>query len=72
MALEFWLWVVVIGLVVPGLIELYYVVPRLVYGMEFRIPKLVEIGVAVAVLVGGFMLRYVIVIAGQMTGPVGL
>ncbi len=72
MALEFWLWVVVVGLVIPGLIELYYVVPRLVYGLEFRIPKMVEIGVAVAVLVGGFMLRYVIVIAGQMTGPVGL
>lgn len=72
MALEFWLWVVVIGLVLPGLVELAYVVPKLVYGLEFRIPKMVEIGVAVAVLIGGFMLRYVIVVAGQMTGPVGL
>jgi formate-dependent nitrite reductase membrane component NrfD len=72
MAVAFWLWVVVIGLVIPGLVELYYVVPKLIYGMDFRIPRSVEIGVAVAVLVGGYMLRYVIVVAGQMTGPVGL
>jgi formate-dependent nitrite reductase membrane component NrfD len=72
LALEFWLWVVLIGLVLPGLIELAYVIPRLIYNLEFRIPRMVEILLAVAVLVGGYMLRYVIVIAGQMTGPVGL
>jgi formate-dependent nitrite reductase membrane component NrfD len=28
--------------------------------------------ISIAVLAGGFMLRYVVVVAGQITGPVGL
>lgn len=72
LAFEFWFWVVLIGLVLPGLIEAVYVIPKLIYGLEFRIPKIVEILLAIAILVGGYMLRYVIVLAGQMTGPVGL
>jgi len=31
-----------------------------------------EIGVSALVLLGGFVLRYVVVIAGQITGPVGM
>ncbi len=72
MAVLFWFWVVFVGLVAPGLIELAYIIPKLTYGKGFRMPKIVEILVAVGVLVGGYMLRYVIVVAGQMTGPVGL
>lgn len=68
----FWIWVVVIGLVAPALIELFYVVPRLLYHREFSAPRGVELAVPVAVLVGGFMLRYVVVVAGQITGPVGI
>ena len=72
MAMMFWLWVVLIGLLLPGLIELAYVVPKLLYHRDYAAPKAVEVTVAVAVLIGGFMLRYIIVIAGQITGPVGL
>ncbi len=68
----FWIWVVVIGLVAPALIELFYVVPRLLYHRAFAAPRGVELAVPVAVLVGGFMLRYVVVVAGQITGPVGI
>ena len=72
LAQSFWLWVVALGLVIPGLVELIYVAPKLLYHRDFAVPKSVEIAVSIAVLIGGFMLRYVIVVAGQITGPVGL
>lgn len=72
MAMMFWFWVVLIGLLLPGLVELAYVVPKLLYHRDYAAPKAVEVTVAVAVLIGGFMLRYIIVIAGQITGPMGL
>ena len=72
MAALFWIWVVLIGLVIPGLIELAYVFPKLIYHHEFKAHKGPEILISLAVLVGGFMLRYVIVIAGQLTGPMGI
>ncbi len=68
----FWLWVVLIGLVLPALVELFYVVPKLLYHGQFAAPRFVELAVPVAVLIGGFMLRYVVVVAGQITGPVGI
>jgi formate-dependent nitrite reductase membrane component NrfD len=68
----FWVGFVVIGLLLPVLVELYYVVPKLLYQREFAYPKGVEIGVAVVILMGGFLLRYVVVVAGQITGPVGV
>ena len=68
----FWFWVVLLGLVIPALIELYLIVPRLIYHREFAVHRGFEIVVPAAVLVGGFMLRYVVVIAGQITHPVGL
>ncbi len=72
LAQAFWLWVVALGLAIPGLVELIYVAPKLLYHRDFAAPKSVEIAVSIAVLIGGFMLRYVIVVAGQITGPVGL
>ncbi len=69
---QFWLGVVVIGLLAPALIELYYVLPRLLYGKHFEGSRTVDIVVPAAILVGGFMLRYVVVIAGQITGPIGI
>jgi len=72
MALMFWLWVVLVGLLLPALAELAFVVPRLLYHRDYAAPKAIEITVAVGVLIGGFMLRYVIVVAGQITGPMGL
>jgi formate-dependent nitrite reductase membrane component NrfD len=72
LAMMFWLWVVLIGLLIPGLVELFYVVPRLLYHRDYAAPRAVEIAMPIAVLIGGFMLRYVVVVAGQVTGPVGL
>jgi formate-dependent nitrite reductase membrane component NrfD len=68
----FWLWVVLIGLLLPVLVELVFVIPKLLYHRAYAAPKTVEIAIALAVLTGGFMLRYVIVVGGQLTGPVGL
>lgn len=72
MALMFWVWVVLIGLLMPALVELFYVVPKLLYHRDYAAPKMIEIAVSISVLIGGFMLRYVIVVAGQLTGPMGL
>ena len=68
----FWFGVVLVGLLIPALIELYYVVPKLVYHRDFTAPRTVDIAVSGAVLVGGFLLRYVVVVAGQITGPIGI
>ena len=72
MAAMFWVWVVLVGLLIPVLMEMFYVIPKVVYRREFRIHEGSEILISVAVLVGGFMLRYIIVIAGQITGPLGV
>lgn len=72
LAVLFWLGVVLIGLLIPALVELFYVSPKLVFQRQFGPPYGVEIVVPVAVLVGGFLLRYVVVVAGQITGPVGI
>ncbi len=72
LAMTFWFWVVVVGLLVPAAIELFYIGSKLAYQKEFSLPRSVEFIVPIAVLTGGFMLRYVVVIAGQITGPVGI
>ncbi|MDA0305133.1 MAG: polysulfide reductase NrfD [Proteobacteria bacterium] len=72
LAALFWFGVVAVGLVAPALIELYYVIPRLLGHQPFDVPMGVEIIVPIAILIGGFLLRYVVVIAGQITGPVGI
>jgi len=68
----FWFGVVLVGLLIPALIELYYLIPKLVYHRGFTSPRTVDIAVSGAVLLGGFLLRYVVVVAGQITGPVGI
>ena len=68
----FWFGVIVVGLLIPALIELYYVIPRLLHGRQFRSPRVVDIVVTVTVIFGGFLLRYVVVIAGQITAPSGI
>ncbi len=68
----FWLGVVVIGLLIPALVELIYIAPKLLYHRDFSVPRGVEVVVPAVILVGGFMLRYVVVVAGQITGPVGI
>lgn len=68
----FWGGVVVLGLIIPGLIELRYVLPALLHHQPFVMPRGIEIAVCTVVLIGGFMLRYVVVVAGQLTGPMGI
>jgi len=68
----FWIGVVVVGLVLPVLIELRYVIPALRNHKPYMMPHGTEVLVCAVILIGGFMLRYVVVIAGQMTGPMGL
>ncbi len=72
LAVLFWGGVVLIGLVIPLIIELRYVVPTLVYHKPYTAPRSMEMLVAVIVLAGAFLLRYVVVIAGQITGPTGI
>lgn len=72
LATLFWFGFVVLGLLLPVLIELRYVLPKLLYHREYSTPRGVEILVPVIVLIGGFLLRYVVVVAGQITGPVGI
>lgn len=72
LATSFWFGVVVIGLLVPIVVGLVSVLPRLVQGKEYAVSRAVEIIVPIAVLIGAFMLRYVMLVAGQITGPVGI
>ncbi|MBC8338954.1 MAG: polysulfide reductase NrfD [Alphaproteobacteria bacterium] len=72
MSVLFWFGVVIVGLLAPALIELYYVIPKLLNHQPFDAPLIIEIVVPIAVLIGGFMLRYVVVMAGQITGPIGI
>ncbi len=72
LAVMFWVWFVLVGLVAPALVELRFVLPKLLYHKEYAVHRAFDIVVPVLVLVGGFMLRYVVVVAGQITGPVGI
>jgi formate-dependent nitrite reductase membrane component NrfD len=72
MAPLFWIGFVLVGLLVPALLELFYVIPKLLYQRAYVLPQGMEIAIPVVVLIGGFMLRYVVVVAGQITGPIGI
>ncbi|MBF0624712.1 MAG: polysulfide reductase NrfD [Magnetococcales bacterium] len=68
----FWIGVVLFGMVVPALVELRHTLPKLLHHRPYRVLRSVEIAIGLLVLAGGFLLRYVIVVAGQITGPVGM
>ncbi len=72
LALLFWGLVVIIGLLIPFFIELFQIVPRLIYGREFKTFITLEVMVPIAILIGGFALRYSIVVAGQITASTTL
>jgi len=72
LATMFWGGVVVIGLLLPALIELRYVIPAMRNHQSYAMPRGTEIAVCAVILIGGFILRYVVVAAGQMTGPMGI
>ncbi len=46
--------------------------PTLFRGKPYQPHRSIEFLVPAAVLVGAFALRYVVVVAGQITGPVGI
>lgn len=68
----FWLGFVVLGLLLPAAIEIKYIIPTLLYQKEYEIGRGLEMLICALVLVGGFLLRYIVVIAGQITGPTGI
>ena len=68
----FWLGFVVLGLMLPAAIEIKYIIPTLLYQKQYKVNQAAEILICALVLVGGFLLRYIVVIAGQVTGPVGI
>lgn len=72
LALAFWGLVIALGLLIPFVIELFQIVPKLLYGKEYKTILVAEIAVPVAILIGGFALRYIIVVAGQITAPAAL
>ena len=67
-----WMTTLLIGLVLPGLVEIKHVIPGLMYRKKYEVSRYTELVLAAAVIFGGFVLRYVVVVAGQITGPVGL
>ncbi len=72
LALPFWGVVVGFGILFPAIVELIAVGPRLFRGRPHRPHRAAEIIAPIAILIGGFSLRYVVVVAGQITGPVGI
>ena len=68
----FWTGVILIGLLAPLMLESFFVIRTQYRGGHFRVPYLFEIIMPLAVILGSFMLRYVIVVGGQLTGPIGL
>lgn len=67
----FWFWAVLIGLIIPALI-LAVVAPKVAAHCSEAVWKSADIIAPVLILIGAFMLRYVLVVAGQITGPIGL
>jgi formate-dependent nitrite reductase membrane component NrfD len=65
--LIFWMCFVGIGLLLPLAIELYELLPMLVRRTEFHFDGMAVALTATLVLVGGFLLRYVFVYAGQLS-----
>ena len=72
LVVEFWGGVVMVALVIPLLAYLPLVAPTLMYGRPFKAHKAVEIFVPLCILTGGFILRYLVVVAGQVSHPVGI
>jgi formate-dependent nitrite reductase membrane component NrfD len=66
----FWLGVIVIGMVLPLIYDLLEILPSRSDSEITTQRPTVALLVSSSVLIGGFMLRYVVVYAGQITGPI--
>lgn len=63
----FWILAVGVGIVIPMFLETYELIPHFIKRVSLRAHNPLLSGItAVAVLIGGFILRYVIVYAGQL------
>jgi formate-dependent nitrite reductase membrane component NrfD len=63
----FWVFFLGLGLVTPLLIELFELIPVIISNREFHYRRPIAAGAALLILVGGFLLRYIFVFAGQMS-----
>ena len=63
----FWIFFLGLGLVTPLVIEITELVPVIVSNREFHYRRPIAAGTALLILVGGFLLRYIFVFAGQMS-----
>lgn len=68
-ATQFWLWAIVVGIGLPIVLAIGYGVSR---GDKNPVPGWVAVLVPLCVLFGGYVMRYSIIIAGQITHPIGL
>ncbi len=70
---SFWFWVVLIGLIIPFIVEVYELMPHYFAFCELKEHKPWLSGLTASfILSGGFMLRYVVLYAGQMTKAISI
>ena len=63
----FWVFFLGLGLLTPLVIEITELVPVMLSNREFHYRRSIASGTALLILVGGFLLRYIFVFAGQMS-----
>lgn len=72
LASSFWFGMVLFGMLIPLTVETFKIIPRLLYKGEYSHDGLVIWVVPILVIVGGFLLRYLIVVGGQIARFAGL
>ncbi len=68
----FWFGVVLFGLAIPGIWELLKILPRLLGSGPYVHSGVMVVVIPAMVIVGGFLLRYVIVVGGQIAKLAGI
>ncbi len=63
----FWIFFLGLGLLAPLVIEVTELVPVMISNREFHYRRSIAAGTALLILMGGFLLRYIFVFAGQMS-----
>lgn len=63
----FWVFFLGFGLVIPLVIEVRELAPAMIHRQDFHYNRLLAGGTAILILVGGFLLRYLFVFAGQVS-----
>ena len=72
LGVPFWGLVVMVGILLPAGMELSKFVPVKAGARRISSAPTFELAAAALILIGGFALRYIVVVAGQITGPVGI